>query len=1372
MRFSPSMMFPVFAVIAASVSAVGAPAGRSARVQTLVWGADPVVQNSFADSAAGWEFTAGEWGIEAGRLAVRSASGGRNAFAYSVDAPFLSEQRVEATVYPRERLARGGWSFAGITVFADSSNLWLLALTAGPNGERYIDFIESLNGVWQAQNAPGTRLERVTDKDLHVRWEYGRGYRLRLEVRRDAVEARVTESGPGGRLLAAAQYRLGTVPAVTAGAPGLIARGVAAAFADFEVRAPLQPVPPAAEVAVEHGPAGNLAVFRDALPGTDPAATDRLVEALRKAGFGVTCLTGEAAADPRVLTPDRFFLYVVPHAVVYPADAFRALALYLRRHGDLLTIGGPPFTDPVWRHDGEWINRAIIRERLRRQKPSHRVLAFDHGDGVKGWTRSTDDRSVASEIEIEDAGPPHGRVLKVWTADLPGWNTYYSPQLPAVYGEGDDLLCFYARGEASTSQLAVEVDEADGARWIATVPLGPDWRYVVLSPEDFQYWPDSKAGDRRGGPGDRLNCAAARRICFGLTHSHTPQVGRGPHTFWIDDVGSARSPFGDMLRRAVEGLPSIETLYPAYKTYPVHGVAGVRMAPGQALLPKIGGLPTPSDAISCVPRPHGAGFGHPRKWRWAPLVEAVGGNGDRRGTLLWFLVNRRFPYRGAVFAGCGLRNQAEATSPAMLEALTAVVRRLRSGVFLLEGGTRRFSRRPGESVTLGAEVMNASDRRAVVELRFRVRSAASGSVVCERAESLRLAPRRSEVFKTDWAPGRSVPGDCIVETELRVEDRVVDRITHDFGLLRSGATAKSEFVRVRGGEFVVGEKDKVWRPVGINYWPLYVSGMDPGDYSAGWLRPAYYDPREIERDLALMEQLGLNMVSIQMGDLDGVSNLEDFLRRCGRHGIRVNGFLPGASPLGFDEARVKEFLRAAHLVTNPVLYAYDIIWEPGNWVFRGDARRRWDRDWAKWIIERYGSVADAEKDWGFRAPRNAAGRVSGPTDRQLREDGDWRVMIAAYRRFMDNLMSRKWGTAVRALRRLDPNHLISFRQGNTLPQDFTFTATPKHIDFICPEGYSIPNTEAGYDVAGFITRYVHFTTGGKPIVWSEFGTSVWDRQRMRPDPDAYGRQAAYHELFYRMVLEAGANGTAPWWWPGGYRVGERSDFGIINPDGSPRPAAELLRKYSPRIQAGGPYPEAREWLNVNRDAHPGGYWHIAFHAGKDAYARARKQGRSLGIRTAGTGTTSVDTPLIAVGDRPCTGHNPPKYLDAEFNWLEILDASGKWVEATDGRVVRVEAGAPVRARVSVGNIQEAAWVPPAEAHGKPGAVYLASIAGSAVPVRLALPARTPYLADADFGEVILSSGLKRRTRVALRMTAAGRAWFGEVRTFTLAPVRQ
>jgi hypothetical protein len=230
--------------------------------------------------------------------------------------------------------------------------------------------------------------------------------------------------------------------------------------------------------------------------------------------------------------------------------------------------------------------------------------------------------------------------------------------------------------------------------------------------------------------------------------------------------------------------------------------------------------------------------------------------------------------------------------------------------------------------------------------------------------------------------------------------------------------------------------------------------LEPQTYNRSWLDPAGYDPVEVERDLQRMKGLGLNMVSFQMGDRRGLRNLLDFLSRCGRQGILVNGFLEGASPIAFDMSRVAKYLQEGQLAKNPILFAYDIIWEPGNWMFNEEGRKRWAPDWEDWIVNRYGDLASAEADWGMAVPRSG-GKIAPPSDRHLREDGPWRVMVAAYRRFMDDLVSRKWNDATTRLRRLDPNHLISFHQGNTLPHDFAHSGPCKHIDFITLEGYSV-----------------------------------------------------------------------------------------------------------------------------------------------------------------------------------------------------------------------------------------------------------------------------------------------------------------------------
>ncbi len=86
----------------------------------------------------------------------------------------------------------------------------------------------------------------------------------------------------------------------------------------------------------------------------------------------------------------------------------------------------------------------------------------------------------------------------------------------------------------------------------------------------------------------------------------------------------------------------------------------------------------------------------------------------------------------------------------------------------------------------------------------------------------------------------------------------------------------------------------------------------------------------------------------------------------------------------------------------------------------------------------------------------------------------------------------------------------------------------------------------------------------------------------------------------------------------------------------------------------------------------------------------------------------------------------------------------------------------------MGNTQEATWLTPASTGGKPGAVSLASAEGSTLSVRQPIAQDTPYLGNADLGEFTLAPAVAGKAHVILRMTAEGRAWFGETREFTLA----
>lgn len=158
----------------------------------------------------------------------------------------------------------------------------------------------------------------------------------------------------------------------------------------------------------------------------------------------------------------------------------------------------------------------------------------------------------------------------------------------------------------------------------------------------------------------------------------------------------------------------------------------------------------------------------------------------------------------------------------------------------------------------------------------------------------------------------------------------------------------------------------------------------------------------------------------------------------------------------------------------------------------------------------------------------------------------------------------------------------------------------------------------------------------------------------------------------------------------------------------------------------------------------------------------------VALRTAGTGTTSADCPLVAVGNRPYNGYNPPKYLNGEFNGLWIEDAAGEWVEVEDEATVEVTAGQPVRVRASLGNTGEAAWLPP-QAAGEAGGVYLTNAPESDLPVRVPLPHRVGRYEDVDLEPFILTAGLQAPATVVFWLEAENRARFGEKRRVRLRP---
>ena len=101
------------------------------------------------------------------------------------------------------------------------------------------------------------------------------------------------------------------------------------------------------------------------------------------------------------------------------------------------------------------------------------------------------------------------------------------------------------------------------------------------------------------------------------------------------------------------------------------------------------------------------------------------------------------------------------------------------------------------------------------------------------------------------------------------------------------------------------------------------------------------------------------------------------------------------------------------------------------------------------------------------------------------------------------------------------------------------------------------------------------------------------------------------------MLEASdANGVFFWWYPGGYRLNEHSDFGIINPDGTDRSITTIIRTEGAKFLLS--HPAARKpnyWIAVDRDRDARGLLGI-YEAAKAEYWQAIAAGKSPGLKWA------------------------------------------------------------------------------------------------------------------------------------------------------------
>lgn len=1241
-------------------------------------------------TAGDWTVRSGTWAPEAGGL----VGGPDEAVCLLGAVPSLPAGRAAVTVTPQRRTRADGWTVAALLLYDDPRHFWQLDLVEDPDGQtRRTELLESLDGVWQAQSQPGTRLE--SEGTGAGDWQFGQTYRLELEWSDRGISGRVKPSGAADWTWTRTYRFTPAVDAVRRGRPGLKADGQMVKFSDLQVSG-------------EPGPGARLGGTQALLlDGPGPwqtaawkANAKALGELLQEAGSEAKPVKPEAL--PAALASPDVALVAAPDLALLPRQTADALVAFIEAGGDLLATGGEPFGRVLYLQDKQWVSLATL---LDATEPRQTILIPALARGVQ---RSTNQPVPAPRIAYGVRGPDGDEnALDVQIEKLTGWDTLTMPTFEtSPFGPDDTLTIVTVKGTPGQA-ITIEWKEQDGSRWIGVVPLTPYWTRHALSPADLKFWADGSPPDRAA---TRFNPQAARTLSCGPATGFGAVAGQ-PVSYAIGPVGVAPSPL-DMPEFVP---PVLETLSPWYEQYETkRGKLSVRVPitrpRGLTAQPETDGR---YETVGALAKPDATRFqtAAGAVLTWLPTVE--------------------------------LPDPVKTSLPALLKRDTL-------GLTLLNAGPERLVYRPDALPELAARVVNRGDETAAALVTFEL--VTGKDVVATEAVKLDLAPGATR------GVGVTMPalaaGEYQVKTTVKLGEQLADQVISPLRVLARADDARRRIVAAEG-EFQADGKRVFLH--GANYWPGYVSGAERGRYWGHWLTPRNYDPDIVEAELATMQKLGLNLVSIQYTAVDQAAPLIDFLDRCGKHGLWANVYLSGAHPLSFEPALVTRLLDAAELRDNPTVFAYDLAWEPR--LGDHDERRKYDAAWRSWIDEQYGDLATAEAAWGEPAPKDEAGRATNPSDQQITTDGPHRVMVAAYRRFADDLISRGYRAVVRHVRTLDPEALCGARtgyggtgqRGANRVMAYDLLSGAAWLDFTSPEGYGLPPTFSEGRGTGFITAYGRWAGHGAPVFWSEFGASIGPQGGTT---ETRTRQTNIWLTMLQVIRDSGADASAGWWWPGGWRVDERSDYGVTEPDGTPRDAlktaAGLGKEYA---AAAKPRPAGGEaTIVIDRDASALGL-HGLWEAHAAAYVKAREADQAVRVVTAGTGTTTATMPPDRIGSNPAAG--PFKYANAEVSQITVRWDGGESTVA-NGATVAVPAGQACQVTVTLKNTGEAAWVPT----GQPGGVSL--LVDGIAPVAIGAPVGRYDAAEAATFELPATSD-----KLHGRLVIDGRGGFGETLAATL-----
>ena len=420
---------------------------------------------------------------------------------------------------------------------------------------------------------------------------------------------------------------------------------------------------------------GKIAILNDKVGDIDSSTVNTVADILKKDGYRVKLLSAADMADETVFNAKKFSSLILTNSPQFPLTASQNVTRFLQNAGNLILMGGQPFSDCRAFYGGTWVKAGMTLYNGKWMPPQEAVheaaaalaknkfTLFDfEGPGFAGWLHKPSD--IASRTTLQQV---EGKVGKAILMDIKGfatgtWDLYEAPlsrKIPRIA----NFIGLWAKGDANTTLASLSVFEKDGTNWVAVLNLTRDWHYYTLNKNDFIFH-DSRRPNR-GVAGDYLKLSNITKFSAGLSAYAHPTPG--DHRIWLGQIDAFEAEIPANLPRAADA--NID-YFNDYEPILLSGADRI------AVEPHCGIIDANIEWKSSNPTYHVQGFTVADKCKFMPLLDVFDKNDKKIGYAGGMLANYAGQFANSCWVSFGASDPSFYKSPQFSKMLMQVLQAL------------------------------------------------------------------------------------------------------------------------------------------------------------------------------------------------------------------------------------------------------------------------------------------------------------------------------------------------------------------------------------------------------------------------------------------------------------------------------------------------------------------------------------------------------------------------------------------------------------------------------------------------------------------------------------------------------------------------